>query len=331
MVSHRSVRGIGLTVALVIAAGCTARVAESESTNHDVRQLLDTSQGLNVESMNRTFLTQPGASKEALHATAQLLGQRLRSLGAQNSSFTLDGQSIAVHAEYPRDRADIIYQLLAPGRFEIRPVLEGVGRLPQGSERETFPVKIAQIREALNIPPDMSPLEFLGRANDNQDQSVIKHALNLLHADEMERSLKLTVDLNPQPDQIAQLATPDGSTYRLGPVRLDSTAFRSTKASSDKQGRWLTELVLRDGPDGVASFNQLLSQCALGEPVCGSGNVSPRLAIVLDGVVLSAPSVDEGSLQRDRILIPFGSDSQRAAVVATLVRFGPLPVDLVTG
>jgi preprotein translocase subunit SecD len=82
--------------------------------------------------------------------------------------------------------------------------------------------------------------------------------------------------------------------------------------------------VFKEGAEGIDLFNQAAQKCNTKSAECPTG----QLAIVLDGIVLSAPSINEPTFARDSIEISgsFGEDT--AKDLATALRFGSLPLTL---
>lgn len=74
-----------------------------------------------------------------------------------------------------------------------------------------------------------------------------------------------------------QLRGEDGVTYLLGPADLDSSQVASAEATNES-GTWVVQVGLT--PAGSAAFADLTGR-----------NVGKQIAIVVDGAVVSAPTV----------------------------------------
>jgi preprotein translocase subunit SecD len=119
----------------------------------------------------------------------------------------------------------------------------------------------------------------------------------------------------------------DGTTtvYSLGPSLATGRIVRT--ASADIQtGQWQVRLEMRGGEDGIDTFNEIAAQCyqAANPQVCPTG----RLAIVLDSVVQSAPSINNPTFAADQISISGNFDESDAKDLALVLRYGSLPVEL---
>src|SRR5690606_37401993 len=116
----------------------------------------------------------------------------------------------------------------------------------------------------------------------------------------------------------------DGQTvYTLGPA-LATGRIVSTARAEVQTGQWLVALEMRKGEDGIDKFNEIAAQCFYGDPVCPQG----ELAIVLDSVVQSAPTIREPSFARDQISITGAFTESEAKDLALVLRYGSLPVEL---
>ena len=111
--------------------------------------------------------------------------------------------------------------------------------------------------------------------------------------------------------------------YRLGPAGSLGRDIAGAQAVFEPtSAEWAVLLEFTD--EGIARFNQIADACFNGQPTCAQGSV----AIVLDGKVVSAPSVQNPEYQRDEVNITGDFDEAAAKDLATVLRFGALPVQL---
>jgi len=120
------------------------------------------------------------------------------------------------------------------------------------------------------------------------------------------------VDRNGVPDQCLV----------LGPVQLGGTAVSSAQAAIP-QGEWLVQLTLRDS--GLDPWNAVTAHCYDKDSYCTQGTV----AIVLDGVVQSAPAPQERVFTSSQIQITGKFTQKDANDLALVLNYGSLPVELV--
>jgi preprotein translocase subunit SecD len=96
--------------------------------------------------------------------------------------------------------------------------------------------------------------------------------------------------------------------YRLGPTLLTGSAIDDATAGLSTQGKWEVRPVFKSGADGIDKFNAAAAKCNSGDSTCPT----KQLAIVLDGVVQSAPTIDAPTFSRDQIQIS-GSFTETSA------------------
>jgi preprotein translocase subunit SecD len=114
--------------------------------------------------------------------------------------------------------------------------------------------------------------------------------------------------------------------YQVGPVALKGDSLSTARATlQSTTSEWVVNPVFKGGADGIGLFNTAAAQCYNRESACPSG----QLAIVLDGRVISAPTIQTPSFQADQIQITGGPFTEREAKdLATSLKYGALPVEL---
>jgi len=130
-------------------------------------------------------------------------------------------------------------------------------------------------------------------------------------------------------DKPVLLLDRDDNMLCLGPTLLTGDAVETAGATLDQAGLWVVNPVFKSGANGIDLFNQAAQKCYVANPdpiVCPGG----RLAIVLDHVVVSAPSINEATFGRDQIVISGDFTDTEAKDLASVLRFGALPVELET-
>lgn len=127
-------------------------------------------------------------------------------------------------------------------------------------------------------------------------------------------------------DATVTLPGADGeSVYVLGPSLATGRIVKTARADI-QNGQWIVGLEMRGGEDGIDKFNEIAGQCfqATNPQVCPTG----QLAIVLDSVVQSAPSINNPTYAADQISISGSFSESEAKDLALVLRYGSLPVEL---
>jgi preprotein translocase subunit SecD len=113
--------------------------------------------------------------------------------------------------------------------------------------------------------------------------------------------------------------------YQLGPSLLTGAALSTASAEIDPgSGQWLVRPTFRGGANGIQLFNSAATECFNATQTCPTR----LLAIVLDGVVVSAPEIQQGEFERDSIQITGAFSEREAKNLALVLRYGALPVRL---
>jgi preprotein translocase subunit SecD len=136
--------------------------------------------------------------------------------------------------------------------------------------------------------------------------------------------VQLTSRQDDKADATVTLADKDGEgVFELGPALATGRIVSSARAEIP-QGQWLVALSMKGGADGIDKFNEIAAQCNPPSATCPTG----RLAIVLDSVVQSAPTINEPSYSKDDITISGSFTEGEAKDLALVLRYGSLPVEL---
>ena len=115
----------------------------------------------------------------------------------------------------------------------------------------------------------------------------------------------------------------DGTTdYVLAPAAVTGAAIESSRAAVSAAGEWMVELVLKSA--AIGTFNEVAATCFSTTPGCPTG----QLALVVDGEVYSAPSIQAAEFERDQIQISGSFTEREAKDLAALLDAGVLPVPL---
>ena len=118
------------------------------------------------------------------------------------------------------------------------------------------------------------------------------------------------------------LDEPGAYRYRLGPSAALGTIVDDADAQLSPSGSW--QIALEMTVAGIDEFNEVAASCSPPSETCPTG----QLAIVLDSIVRSAPSVQTAAFERDEIVIAGSFTEDEAKDLATILRYGSLPTSL---
>jgi hypothetical protein len=107
-------------------------------------------------------------------------------------------------------------------------------------------------------------------------------------------------------------------TLALGPAFLTGDAVEAAEPTF-LPGNWAVRLTLREGPAGIETFNDWALRCFEGRPECpGGAGGTGSIAIVFDGEVLSTPTVQAPSFERDLISVRVDDEATADALATAL-------------
>jgi len=112
--------------------------------------------------------------------------------------------------------------------------------------------------------------------------------------------------------------------YDLGPTLVDGSALERAASGQNQKGQWEIRPVFKEGADGIVKFNAAAALCNPPSDSCPTG----QIAVALDGRVITAPTIQVASFERDQITISGSYTRDEARTVAALLDSGSLPAAL---
>jgi len=277
-------------------------------------------------------------TQDQLNQTVAIIRQRVDGFGVAESEVTIQGTGngakiiVTIPGETSRTVVD---QLKTTAQLNFRPVLAIDFGSPQASASPTpsvsdsaspstspsgsatpaasttpepTPSPSVSVAPELLVPPIQSP----DGSGDFADRFA---ALDCATSDILNGS-------TDDPTQYLISCEKDGSVkYALAPADLVGTDIESATAGLPQQGAGGWQVDLQMTTDGAKKFADSTTKLsALESP-------NDQFAIVLDGVVISAPSVNEPILGGSAVISgSFTADEARA--LAQVLKYGALPVGL---
>ena len=272
------------------------------------------------------------ASGEDLTVVRDLIRDELERSGIAEPNVRVQGDTIVVELPGVKDQQAALEAVDVSGIVELRPVVnfsecsgDGAAATPlDGVSVDPAPVDPAPV-DTLGVPTPESgevpvPDDTVGRRSLRTPPDTIPVPDVPLLPDELGIPLTPGAELLP---------TRDGQVLCVGPAQGTGEVFERQSATVDNSLGFQVNVELRSG-EGEATWNALATQCFNGTPTCprtipGSNG---QLAIVLDGVIQSAPSVNQPVFD-GAVSITGNFTQSEAEDLANILNRGAFPVEMV--
>jgi preprotein translocase subunit SecD len=315
---------------------------------------LDLKGGLSV-----IYATAEPAGQDELVVVRDLMRDQLESFGIAEPDVRVEGKNIIVDLPGVSDQSQAFDALKVSGIVELRPVLQcqagSLGDTSTSVPGSSVPTG-STVRSATTVPnasagvPEESAAGFAGGAGSmfarglppilaatpdsttptpTSTPTTVPSSVPVTAGPIVGPTLPTTtlpVDSTPA-DTTGQdvLAMADGTQICLvGAAGGTGEVFQrgSAKAGLNQNQAWIVTVDLRD--DGQATWNALAQQCFNGAPTCPSH----QLAIVLDNVIQSAPTVQTPDFPGSVQISGSFTESEVRSLARVLNR-GAFPVSIV--
>ena len=284
------------------------------------------------------------ASSDALSQSVAIIRDRVDALGVAEPEITRQGNAIVVQLPGVKNRDRALELVGQTAELRFRPVLQDLtgSEVIQPDENTSSTTTTAEGGAGTTTTttaggtttttaPDENaaglPLgESAGAAQEPTTTTTAPPttATTAPGAPAEPGPVPLTSRQDDKADATVTLQGKDGEgVFQLGPALATGQIVSSARAEIP-QGQWLVALSMRGGADGIDKFNEIAAQCNPPSATCPTG----RLAIVLDSVVQSAPTINEPTYSKDDITISGSFSEDEAKDLALVLRYGSLPVEL---
>ena len=254
------------------------------------------------------------ATSEDLVVIRDLIRNELERRGIAEPDVRVQGETIVVDLPGVRDQEDALSAVDVSGVVVLRPVVNfadcpapeatdpalGLGT-DSGDDAPTTSVEPQGLRRPA-APPDTIPTDTAPGADELVTTQTVVTGNELL-------------------------PTRDGSVLCVGPAQGTGEVFERGSAQATLEQGWGVSVDLRS--DGQATWNNLANQCYNTTPTCPSTQPGLRgqLAIVLDGVIQSAPQVNQPNFT-DSVAITGDFTEDEARSLAAVLNRGAFPVEV---
>jgi preprotein translocase subunit SecD len=264
--------------------------------------------GLDLQGGASVVLQPPdGTDSDALDQAIEIIRSRVDALGVAEPDIIRQGDTVLVELPGVKDQARALEIVGQTAELRFRPVLNLLG--PEDAE----PTTTTTTAPASTTTSSTAPGETTTTT-----------------APTTTTTAPPTTD---REDDVAdqEVVLPDrddpNTRYLLGPTTVLGNAVSTARASFDGVSEWYVDLEMTG--EGIEGWNTLAAECYAGGPTCpGLLGAQGQLAITLDGEVVSAPTVNSPSFERDQISISGAFSEGEAKDLALVLRYGALPVQL---
>jgi preprotein translocase subunit SecD len=242
-----------------------------------------------------------------LDQSIEIIRNRVDALGVAEPDISRQGQSIIVQLPGVKDQQRALEIVGQTAELRFRPVLNVLP--PEDSSTTTTTTSTTSTTVAAAAQTDT------GTSSTSTTSTTVIPGTT--PRDQVTKDKEAILpELDPKSGEVVRR-------YQLGPASATGTIVRTASAEPPQglTGDWRVAAKLTS--DGNKLFNQLAASCFDGTPQCPT----KAIAIELDNVVKSAPTVQERQFNREvSITGQFGE--REAKDLALVLRFGALPVQL---
>ena len=265
--------------------------------------------GLDLQGGASVTMTPVGeVDPAALSVAVDIIRQRVDSLGVAEPEIIRQGNTIVVNLPGVKDQQQALDTIGRTGAVEMRPVLK-VAENPENTTTTTVQgATTTTLKPAsTTLPP---PAGGIGSS----------------------RTAAVTTTTVPAETVNPITGLPEGQTilpgrkdgliYLLGPAEATGEVFSNDSSAQVDAGGWVVVAKLRSGAAGADVWNALSTKCFAGGADCPT----KAIAIILDGEVISAPTVQTPTFDNGSVQISGSFSETEAKDLARVLQFGAVPV-----
>ena len=309
---------ISLTLLIVIVA--TGLVANLVAGNTPAL-------GLDLQGGASVTLQPDGDFDPAgLDVAVEIIRARVDSIGVAEPEIILQGSTVIVNLPGVKDQQQALDIIGRTGELLLRPVLQS-GMLNENPDTSvpTTETTVPTSETTLPEPTTDSVEDGAGKVSGGPGASKIASKSRTISSATTIPDTAPTLNLGDDPNDPTQtvlLLDKQGIAYVVGPAGASGKVFNNDARADVQSGQWAVVVGLRSGPDGDQLWNKLAAACFNRTAECPTG----QLAMVLDGTVISAPSVNEPEFTGGTVQITGSFTPEEARDLAKILEFGAVPV-----
>ena len=259
----------------------------------------------------------------ALNQAVEIIEQRVNALGVSEPEITRQGDNVVVNLPGVNDQQKALDIIGRQGELLLRPVLQA-GTLNTDTAT-TIPGTDTSVVDTTIAATEGGP----GSVRSRGAATTIPAGTDTTVPASADSTVPAIADSNisvsedtTDPNANAVLLGQNGEAYLVGPAGASGKVFTNNAQAVINNGNWTVTVELRKGAEGEDLWNALTTQCFNREATCPTA----RIAIALDGTVISAPTVQEAVFTGGNVQISGDFSQSEARDLAKILEFGAVPV-----
>ena len=275
--------------------------------------------GLDLQGGASVTMTPVGeVDQAALSVAVDIIRQRVDSLGVAEPEIIRQGNTIVVNLPGVKDQQQALDTIGRTGAVEMRPVLK-IAENPESTTTTTVvggPTTTVKGATTTTLKPASTTLPPpAGGVGSSRTAAVTTTTIPA--------ATEAVDPLTGLPEgQTILPGRKDGLIYLLGPIEATGEVFSNDSSAQVDAGAWVVVAKLRSGAAGADVWNALSTKCFAGGADCPTKAV----AIILDGEVISAPTVQTPTFDNGSVQISGSFSETEAQDLARVLQFGAVPV-----
>ncbi|PHX72316.1 MAG: protein translocase subunit SecD [Acidimicrobium sp.] len=275
--------------------------------------------GLDLQGGASVTMTPVGeVDPAALTVAVDIIRQRVDSLGVAEPEIIRQGNTIVVNLPGVKDQQQALDTIGRTGAVEMRPVLN-VAQNPDSTTTTTVvggPTTTIKGATTTTLKPASTTLPPPAGGIGSSRTAAVTATTIPTASEPVDPVTGL-----PQ-GQTVLPGRKDGLIYLLGPLEATGEVFSNDSSAQVDAGAWVVVAKLRSGAAGADVWNALSTKCFAGGADCPT----KAIAIILDGEVISAPTVQTATFDNGSVQISGSFSETEAQDLARVLQFGAVPV-----
>ena len=264
----------------------------------------------------------------ALNQAVEIIEQRVNSLGVSEPEITRQGDNVVVNLPGVNDQQKALDIIGRQGELLLRPVLQA-GTLNTDTAT-TIPGTNTSVVDTTVVDTTIAATEGgPGSMRSRGAATTIPAGTDTTVPASSDSTVPAVADSNisvsedtTDPYANAVLLGQNGEAYLVGPAGASGKVFTNNAQAVINNGNWTVTVELRKGAEGEDLWNALTTRCFNRDATCPTA----RIAIALDGTVISAPTVQEAVFTGGNVQISGDFSQSEARDLAKILEFGAVPV-----